>query len=62
VPPDAEGRAVVELEGVACVLMRDSEFFMGALSNGFKETTTKVINYHADSRRVTDKGPRSGML
>jgi hypothetical protein len=51
VPPEADGRAVVELQGVACLLMRESEFFLGALSNGFKETATKVINYHADSRQ-----------
>jgi hypothetical protein len=48
---EAEERAVVELHGVACMLMRESEFFMGALSNGFRETATKVINYHADSQQ-----------
>jgi hypothetical protein len=49
--PDEEGRALVGLQGVACMLMRESEFFLGALSNGFQETTTRVINYHADSQQ-----------
>jgi hypothetical protein len=51
VAPEAEGRAVVELQGVACMMMRESEFFLGALSNGFRETATKVIDYHADSQQ-----------
>jgi hypothetical protein len=51
VAPQTEVRAVVELQGVACMLMRESDFFLGALSNGFRETATKVINYHADSQQ-----------
>jgi hypothetical protein len=48
---EKEGGIKVEVHGVAYVLTRESEFFMGALSNGFKETTTKVINYHAYSEQ-----------
>jgi hypothetical protein len=51
VAPDEEGRTVEELQGVAYMLMRESEFFLGALSNGFQETATRVINYHADSQQ-----------
>jgi hypothetical protein len=60
VAPEAEGRAVVELEGVACMMMRESEFFLGALSNGFKETATRVINTMPRSRVSYDCSVRRG--
>jgi hypothetical protein len=51
VPQEDEEGTVEELQGVACMLMRESGFFRGALSNGFKETATKVVHYHADSQQ-----------
>jgi hypothetical protein len=59
VPQEDDEGTAEELQGVAYVLMRESEFFLGALSNGFKETTTKVINYHADSKQGERKCRRS---
>jgi hypothetical protein len=53
---------VTRLRGVACLLMSKSGFFMGALSNGFKETTTKVIDYNADSQQGERRVPQLALL
>jgi hypothetical protein len=44
-------RSVVKVEKVACLLMRESGFFMAALSTGFKEAKDMALDYHADSEQ-----------
>jgi hypothetical protein len=44
-------RAVVKVQKVACLLMRESGFFMAALSTGFKEAKDMALDYHADSEQ-----------
>jgi hypothetical protein len=44
-------RHVVKVEKVACLLMRESGFFMAALSTGFKEAKDMALDYHADSEQ-----------
>jgi hypothetical protein len=52
------GRAVsvVRVEKIACLLMRESGFFMAALSTGFKEAKDMALDSHADSEQ--GEGPR----
>jgi hypothetical protein len=44
-------RSVDKVEKVACLLMRESGFFMAALSTGFKEAKDMALDYHADSEQ-----------
>jgi hypothetical protein len=44
-----EQTATVEVTLPALLLSRASRFFKAALTAGFKETHTHVINYNADS-------------
>jgi hypothetical protein len=48
--PEPE-RSVVKVEKMACLLMRESGFFMAALSTGFKEAKDMALDYHADSEQ-----------
>jgi hypothetical protein len=41
----------VEFQAVACILMRESEYFKVMLADGFSETAAKRITYHADSQQ-----------
>jgi hypothetical protein len=50
--PEPLERSVVKVEKVACLLMRESGFFMAALSTGFKEAKDMALDYHADSEQV----------
>jgi hypothetical protein len=46
---ETPGTATVEVTLPAVLLARESSFFEAALSAGFKETSTRVINYNARS-------------
>jgi hypothetical protein len=48
---------VVKVEKVACLLMRESAYFMAALGTGFKEAKEISINYHADSEEGRKDDP-----
>jgi hypothetical protein len=40
----------VEFQAVACILMRESEYFRAMLADGFSESSAKKITYHAASQ------------
>jgi hypothetical protein len=40
----------VEFQAVACILMRESEYFKAMLADGFSEASAKKITYQADSQ------------
>jgi hypothetical protein len=46
---ETRGTATVEVILPAFLLERESGFFRAALTNGFRETHSRVINYHAQS-------------
>jgi hypothetical protein len=41
----------VEFQAVACILMRESEYFKAMLADGFSESSAKKITYHAASQQ-----------